>query len=149
MAASENNFKVEWFDSKSPLFEAACKIRHTVFVEEQKIPPEFDRDENEDKCHHALILSGETPAACCRILPLEENAWQLQRVAVLSYFRSKGMGKALVNGALEKIRTLGGKKVKARVETYALKFYEKLGFEQYGEEYEVGGIMHVEMSRYL
>ena len=149
MASSNSDSRVEWFDSKSPLFGEAYKIRFVVFVEEQKVPAELERDEYEDKCHHALILIGETPAACCRILPLGDDEWKLQRMAVLTEFRSKGLGKALAKEALEKIRRLGGKKVKIHAQKYALNFYEKLGFKQYGEDFEEAGITHVEMSQDL
>lgn len=65
--------------------------------------------------------------------PLASNAhvWQINGVAVDSHYRASGVGRALVEAAVEEIRSRGGRRVTLRVlstNPRAQRLYAKCGF---------------------
>jgi len=67
------------------------------------------------------------------------------RMAVLKEWRGKGFGSAMLQRILEELRNRGMQKAMLNAQTIAIKFYEKFGFQVYGEEFIEAGIPHVKM----
>lgn len=117
-------------------------VRHTVFVEEQRVPADLEWDGRDPECVHALAtdLTGR-PIGAARLLP----DGQIGRMAVLSGWRHKGIGGALLRLLLFEARKRGYREVRLHAQTHAAKFYAKFGFEPVGQEFMEAGIPHVEM----
>ena len=119
-------------------------IRREVFVVEQNCPPELEY-EHEDVSHHFLATANGKPAGACRWRKTE-NGYKLERFAVLKTFRGLGIGGELVKAALTDLPA-DADYVYLNSQTHAVPFYEKLGFEASGPEFEEAGIKHYKMVK--
>ena len=121
-------------------------IRHAVFVSEQGIPASLEWDRTDGDCVHVLALtdSGQ-PVATGRL----QADGKLGRMAVLSDWRGRGIGRAILAHLLAQAhgRQLGRVYLHAQLE--AVKFYRKAGFRVQGTAFEEAGITHIEMVRQL
>ncbi len=84
------------------VFNIAWQIRKSVFIEEQKVPLEIERDEIDDVSWHILLLNGETPVATGRLFLIEDSKYGIGRVAVTQESRSKGIGNQIMILLLKK-----------------------------------------------
>lgn len=117
--------------------EEAREIRISVFVEEQGFENEFDEIDSE--AVHIIIRNDDgMPVATCRIFWNNEMESHIfGRLAVVKEFRGRGIGSDVLKSALEYVKNSGGKKLMLHSQCTAIPFYEKLGFESFGEvEYE-------------
>ncbi len=73
---------------------------------------------------------------------LSSDLWQISNVAVAQEFRGRGIGRKLMEGSLELIRQLGGRRAALQVRAgnaAAIRLYESLGFrEVFRETWWVG-----------
>ena len=66
------------------LGQSAQWIRQAVFVEEQRIPAELERDPADAGCLHAVAFDADgTALGTGRLLPLADGVMKLGRLAVL------------------------------------------------------------------
>ena len=128
--------------------EACFAIRKSVFVEEQNVPLELEMDEHDETATHFLLRDGETPLATARLLEKHGLA-KIGRVAVLREARGRGLGLAVMQAVLDEARRQGFKEAILDSQTYAIPFYERLGFAAEGEEFDDAGIPHFLMRRRL
>ncbi len=135
---------------------AALAIREVVFIEEQQVPAEIERDDEDPTAYHVLALVDGHAIGTGRLVerrgPPEGEAgrWgQIGRMAVLVSHRKHGIGgrilEALENEA--RARDLDGVVLHAQVYTHG--FYEKMGYHDYGTIFEEAGIPHIEMRKRL
>ncbi|MEM8794369.1 MAG: GNAT family N-acetyltransferase [Pseudomonadota bacterium] len=133
------------------LIERAQRIRRTVFVIEQNVAPDEEWDGKDEACFHFLVKNagdGED-IATGRLMVIEDTA-KLQRIAVLKSFRGRAIGQRLIDEMLGHARTLDGvSNALLGAQCYAIPFYEKLGFEAFGDVYDDAGIPHRDMKRVL
>ena len=137
--------KVKFFDSLTTreLYEI-LKIRTAVFVVEQECPyPEVDGTDY-DALHVWLEEDGEIKAYL-RAFPKGENTVQIGRV--LSAQRGIGLGGKIIRAGIEAVKEkLPCQRIYIEAQTYALAFYEKVGFVTAGEEFLEDGIPHTPMT---
>lgn len=113
-------------------------IRHAVFVREQGIFAESDRDDRDTHAatRHILGYVGGVPAGSVRIFPLDHGDpsgdWQGDRLAVLPEYRSSHLGAPLVRFAVATAGALGGRRMIAHVQPANLAFFLRLGWTQRG-----------------
>ncbi|MDR1643533.1 MAG: GNAT family N-acetyltransferase [Clostridiales bacterium] len=136
--------ETKWILSLGPGLDDAYAIRHEVFTLEQSFPQELDHDGNDDSAVHLVVFSGGKPVGCGRILKSPEGAI-LGRIAVLKRERGTGLGDLIVRMLIRKSCELGMETQLIHAQAYARGFYEKLGFEAFGEPDEVIGKPHLHM----
>ena len=124
---------------------AALEIRFTVFVDEQKVPAELEADEYDDDALHLLLCEGQTAIGTARLVDKGNGVVKIGRVAILAAYRGKGNGNLLMQFALETARANKFSLVLLESQTYAIPFYEKLGFRAEGPEFDDAGIPHRRM----
>lgn len=129
-------------------FPACAAIRRRVFIEEQNVPEELELDDRDTTAVHLLASRDGRPIGTARLL-IEGETAKIGRVALLPEERGTGAGAALMRAALDELRARGVRTAKLGAQTYAIGFYEKLGFTAYGPEYDDAGIPHRDMSRAL
>lgn len=126
---------------------ATClEIRRIVFIEEQEVPVHEEVDGEDGKCVHLLARLDGEPIGAARFQYIGEKA-KIQRVCILKQARGKRLGAELMHGVLKAIKDQA--KAKTAIlgsQTHALEFYQKLGFEAYGDEYMDAGIAHKDMK---
>ena len=125
--------------------EHAAPIRFAVFVEEQGVPFEIELDEYDPVSLHALAFDGDKPVGTGRLLP----DGHIGRMAVLTAFRGKGIGGALLEALMKAAKARGDRQVVLSAQVGALQFYHAHGFEPEGDEYMEAGIRHQAMKRTL
>ena len=128
-------------------------IRHAVFVEEQRIFADADRDAHDDDpaTQHVLGYSDGVAAGAVRLYPLLDEdprggLWQGDRLAVLPGHRSAGLGGPLVRFAVRSAAAAGGRTMLARVQLANVTFFRRLGWTPVGEPTEYVGQPHQQMS---
>lgn len=124
------------------------RLRWTVFVEEQNVPPSLEVDEHDSAgAIHALALLDGVPAGAGRVVLLEPGVAQIGRMAVVDDARGNGVGAALLRFLEEKARRQGAKRLTLNAQVPARRFYEKAGYQASGPVFEDAGIPHVRMDR--
>ncbi len=114
----------------------SMNIRNTVFVEEQGFIDEFD---DIDKISsHILLFDGNSAIATCRVFSGDApGEYHIGRLAVIREYRGRGLGRKIIEEAERHILSLGGESASLHSQLQAKSFYEKCGYEPYGEiEYE-------------
>ncbi len=126
---------------------SALTLRTDVFVVEQACPyPELDG--KDPCCHHLLGMDGEELVAYLRILPAGQSYEEasIGRVVIKSSHRGKGLGRPMMERAIQYITTeWNEKKIKIGAQAHLEKFYKSLGFEPVSEVYLEDDIPHLDM----
>lgn len=118
-------------------------VRDPVFVIEQRVPVELERDALDAECLHVLAFDGQNlPIGTGRLTPQHT----IGRMAVLPEWRGRGVGDALLLRLIELARAKAWPEVSLHAQVSAMGFYLKHGFMAYGPVYEEAGILHQSMS---
>lgn len=141
-------FEIAVFSGLGLQFAEALSIRTRVFVEEQNVPIELERDSFDAVADHVLVSCDGRWVGTGRVFPdpeLAETA-RLGRVAVLKEYRGLGLGKLVIE---ELLRIVGKNTSYRQVVIHAQKavvdLYAGLGFRPVGAEFVEAGIVHQEM----
>lgn len=131
-------------DNLSEVFE----IRKQVFQIEQGVSAEEEFDDNDDLAVHVLVFDTEGekhPVATGRVFH-DGIDYRIGRVAVLKNERGKKYGDFVVRMLANKAFLSGAQRVVIDAQITALRFYERIGFKSFGEEFEEAGIKHISME---
>lgn len=121
-------------------------IRIKVFVEEQNVPLAMERDEYDETATFALIYDElNKPIATGRMI-FQNGNYFIGRVAVLPEYRGKGLGAKIMQMLIDAARQRDIKEIIIHAQTHAKKFYQKLGFKEFGDVYDEAGIEHISMK---
>ena len=124
-------------------------LRRQVFIVEQGIAETDEIDDLDDQAVHLLATKGGKPVGTARLL-VDGDVGKIGRICVLPEQRGTGLGAALVNAAIDHLRTIDGvTRAKLGAQDHAIGFYAKLGFTAYGPFYDDAGIPHRDMIRDL
>ncbi|MDY3049715.1 MAG: GNAT family N-acetyltransferase [Rothia sp. (in: high G+C Gram-positive bacteria)] len=137
-------------------------LRSLVFVVGQKITEENEIDRADRQAIHFFLADDQGQLqAYLRLLdlatfsdashPLEPGAWTLGRVAVHPQARGQGLGRRLLDEALNWLeKNTEAQRVSISAQAYlAQTYYGAAGFKQVGPSYQEAGIEHVRMVRPL
>jgi predicted GNAT family N-acyltransferase len=125
---------------------ALRRVRETVFVAEQKVPPDLEWDGLDAACEHVLALDTDGRAiGTARLTP--EHA--IGRMAVLSTWRGRGIGAAMLHALIARAQAQHWQHVSLHAQVAAIGFYQRFGFHCHGEEFIEAGIRHRHMTRAL
>lgn len=156
--AIPDNFHVEicnWQNTADR--DALLGVRETVFILEQHVPTELERDADDAHALHMLARTLEgAPIGTGRLLfdaPAANDrpatSGRIGRMAVLADWRNHGVGTHLLHGLLDLARSRGLTDISLHAQRDAVPFYQRHGFETIGVEFEEAGIPHVGMRRKL
>lgn len=131
------------------LLAQAAALRRDVFVVEQGVPPEIERDGADPRAWHAVVQDDSGRVwATGRLLDAAEHA-RLGRIAVRAAGRGGGAG-ALVVTALERTAALLGLPViRLHAQEAVVGFYRRLGYRAEGAPDLEAGLTHQWMVREL
>jgi ElaA protein len=125
------------------------RLRNEVFVVEQQCPYQ-DADNKDQKCHHLMLYKEKTFAAYARLVPpgISYDAMSIGRVLTAPAFRGTGMGRRLMEEAMEHCYKIFGKgSIKISAQEYLKDFYNTFGFTESGAVYDEDGIPHLLMIK--
>jgi len=121
-------------------------LRLAVFVQEQGVPVEMERDEDDPSSRHAWIEDAAgAVVATGRLLP----DGHIGRMAVRLDCRGQGLGSQVLRALIDEARERGTREVVLNAQTSAMAFYATHGFEAQGPEFMEAGLPHRVMRRVL
>jgi N-acetylglutamate synthase-like GNAT family acetyltransferase len=111
----------------------------------------FTPEELEKEKEEILIAAfeDEKMLGCCMLIKQEPGVVRLRQMAVLNNLQGKGIGRALMQFAENIARDLGYKKISMHARKSAAGFYEKLGYQVSGEEFNEVTLPHYVMEKML
>jgi putative N-acetyltransferase (TIGR04045 family) len=125
------------------------RIREEVFVHEQRLFRDADRDARDDDPETIKVLGLRDGVAggAVRLYPLDRRGlWQGDRLAVLAGARGHGLGGPLVRFAVATAASRGGRRMLAHIQPRNVVFFRRLGWQECGDEEIYVGVPHVPMS---
>lgn len=137
-----------WYESGESYAPCAA-VRKAVFVEEQGYTLEEEFDAYDEACPHVVLFEADEPIATGRLVMLPDGTAKLGRIAVLKAYRGRHLGAQIVKALLKRAESLGAKRAYVSAQSYAVPFYNKFGFREYGGEYLDGRIPHRDMEMYF
>lgn len=146
--ASDKNLIIKTAESPEE-FSAIQSIRVAVFQSEQGVEPELDFDGEDEASDQLLAYLDNQVVGTARVRYLNNQTAKIERLAVLPIVRSKGIGKQLMEKAIDIAAKNHMQEVVIHAQQYVMGLYQKLGFELEGEVFEEAGIPHVKMHKKL
>ena len=127
---------------------AALDLRREVFVVEQGVALEEDRDGRDDDALHLVAFADGELVGTCRLLP-DGDRVKLGRMVVRATARGQGIAGLLLAEADARARDLGARTIVLGAQLTATGVYERAGYVAYGDVFDDAGIDHVMMRKDL
>lgn len=121
------------------------KIREEVFIKEQGFQEEFDEIDN--IATFVLVKYDNIPIATSRVYKSGIDEFYIGRVAVLKEYRYLKVGMKMLEILEGEIKRLNGKKIIVSSQVRAQGFYQKCGFELFGDTYLDEHVPHIMMKK--
>lgn len=134
----EDRFRVEPADWH--VDQADLKfVRTEVFILGQNIPEAEEWDELDARSIHVIARDNENrPIGTGRLTPDDK----IGRMAVLDSWRGQHVGAAIMRALIERARAQNRGALEMHAQSYAIPFYQRYGFEPYGDEFIECDIPH-------
>lgn len=129
------------------LIEQAKQVREIVFVQEQGIDASLEYDDLDDMCTHVVGLLDSEPVTTARLRPVDSTVGKVERVATIQSARGHGYGKDIMIEVERVAKRQGLVELRLGAQLTALPFYEKLGYEAFGDEFLDANIPHRMMRK--
>jgi predicted GNAT family N-acyltransferase len=124
-------------------------LRTRVFVEEQGVPPEIERDDADATAVHALSRDGSGRVVATGRLIERDGVAVIGRMATDPSVRGQGHGAAVLLELQRQAADRGHPAIELHAQATARGFYERAGYVAVSGEYVEAGIVHVTMRREL
>ena len=144
----KKNIRIQIVKDKVGL-RRALEIRRQVFVLEQGVPLDIERDGEEQRCTHFLVYSEDIVVGTGRLRPYQNATVKIERMAVLPSWRNRGIGRDLLEHMLSHATAAGYRTAILHAQTPAMRFYQRAGFRQEGDVFYEADLPHVKMKRQL
>jgi len=111
----------------------------------------FSEDELEKEKNNLMMAAVEDGKmlGCCMLVEEDPKTVRLRQMAVRNDLQGKGVGKALIQFAENLARDHGYEKITMHARKNSLGFYEKMGYQVSGNEFEEITIPHYLMEKEL
>jgi predicted GNAT family N-acyltransferase len=148
--------RLQWVAHHEPEMARLYALRHEVFVLEQRVPVELERDDHDLTADHLAAwreedgrLVGVLRVVALPSSPPASKVAKIGRVAVPQDMRGRGVAAAMMREALERARSQGFDEAYLHAQWDARGLYERLGFVPEGDTFDDAGILHIAMRRRL
>ena len=126
----------------------ALELRRRVYVGEQGVTLEADRDGLDPGALHIVAVDEGHIVGTCRLV-FEDELARLGRMAVEPELRGRGLGAAILAEAEQQARAAGAHRIRLHAQLAAQSLYSRGGFVVQGDEFMEEGIPHVTMEKRL
>lgn len=145
--------EIKRISTEHPLYKQEQNLRNEVLLRPIGVP-DHAWEMYDKASYHFLAVDNNEVWGCVVLRPLvnekhKNSTAQLMQMAVKSNLQSKGIGRKLVDDLLVFAKEEGFEKVICHARNNVVVFYEKLGFQVYGEPFEEVGIQHRHMRMCL
>jgi len=122
------------------------RVRIAVFVVEQDCTY-HELDDLDQTAYHIYYEEDGKVIAYLRLLYKDLSQGEIKIGRVLTMRRGQGLGLKIMQAAIDfSKQNLEVDYFRVESQTYAKGFYEKLGFKQSSDEFDIDGIPHIEMK---
>lgn len=128
--------------------EECFAIRRKIFVEEQSLFQENDRDEHDAHAVHIAACCNSRIVGTVRVYADADGIWWGGRLAVLKPFRGRA-GKLLVQAAVEYVKSQQAQCFRAYVQLDNVNFFKSIGWMPVSDVCQYHGRPHQLMEAYL
>lgn len=136
-------------NTRSDEYELLLHFRHELLRKPLGLNL-FEEDLSDDEQDFILVaMQDEAIIGCVMLHPVNDEVIKLRQMATATAVQGKGLGKILVANAEETALDRGYKEVVLHARTNARGFYEKLGYQAFGEEFTEVTIPHIAMKKRL
>lgn len=137
-------------DMDHSLYQKERELRNEVLLRPIGIP-DYGWEMNDAKSWHFIAIDQSNLIGCVLLVPLHTNLnkAQLTQMAVAKSWQGKGIGKLLVKSLLDFAASKGIEEILIHSRAEVTSFYEQLGFQIFGDEFEEVGIKHRRMSLHI
>jgi len=129
--------------------EGAFAIRREVFIIEQRIAEDEEYDGLDKDCLHFVALSGAQVVGTARVCFLSKESAKIERMAVLKYFRRKGIGTGILSTIEEELKSRTCAEAVLHAQMTAVPFYSACGFTATGSTFYEANIEHIKMQKFI
>lgn len=126
--------------SDTDLMDQAFNIREQVFIREQGVPEDLEKDSFDREAVHYILFDQGKPIATGRRRTTDKGI-KLERFAVLSDYRNKGIGSEVLKFVLKDLKSTHST-IYLNSQLKAVPFYERHGFIKSGDPFMEAGIKH-------
>lgn len=131
----------------SPLCNLAFALRREVFIDEQQVADD-EFDAYDLTATHFVAIAEGAVVGTLRLIATPEHT-KIGRVAVAKPARGQGVGRRLMQHAMDTARAKGQTRFALNAQHDKAGFYQSLGFHPVSEPADDGsGILHLEMRTY-
>lgn len=119
----------------------AYSIRYEIFVKEQKLFLDSDRDKYDAQAVHIIALRRDKVIGTVRVYEKGKDVWFGSRLAVLEPYRGR-VGKVLIEKAIETVKVRKAKRFMAYVQLSNVPFFRRHRWRSVGEVIDYQGAPH-------
>jgi predicted GNAT family N-acyltransferase len=129
--------------------EEALGIRYEVFVDEQGVPVDREKDEYDEDAIHFVAYDSTQPVGVARLREYDDNVGKVERVAVRDEYRGEGWGRRIMATIETTALEEGFAGLRLDSQTDVIGFYERLGYDVVSKPFIDAGIRHRTMLKRL
>jgi len=130
-------------------YATACQLREQVLRTPLGLRLSVNDVMNEITQWHYGVFKDEQLLACLVIKPVDKAIVKLRQMAVLPAYQGKGLGQFLVNNTEQALFKQGIQQIELNARQTAIGFYQRLGYQIYGELFIDISIPHILMKKTL
>ncbi len=133
----------------TPEYDQMLQLRDDIL--RKPLGMELDRSRLAADATDFLIccFEEEEMIGCVILSPVNETDLKLRQMAVSKDYQGLGIGREIVGWAEDFAKHKGYKRIEMHARKYAIPFYEKLGYEPFGDEFLEVTIPHYQMRKTL
>ena len=128
--------------------EEAYRIRHEIFVREQKLFQHTDRDAFDRRAVHIVAFMDDEMVGTVRIYEREKDTWYGGRLAVKKGYRGR-VGALLVKKAVETVKARKAQRFLAYIQLPSVSFFKRNRWKAVGDVTPYHGVPHQLMEAEL
>ena len=127
--------------------DACHSVRKKVFVEEQAFTEALVFDGIDPIAWHLCVEEDGRVVGAARLFADSNGDYHCGRICTLPEYRGKGLGLWMMARLEEKAKELGASRLQLSAQVRVRDFYEKAGYQAFGEVYYDEYCPHVSMKK--
>ena len=129
--------------------EGAYSLRNLVFVQEQGVSKEIERDDLDNSAIHVVALNGTAVVGTGRLVLTASRFGVIGRMAVKKSSRRKGIGARMLSFLENEAMAHNLQRISLHAQEHAKDFYLLQGYREDGDIFTEAGILHRQMYKDL
>jgi len=144
-----NKLSIRPIQHGSAEYEETVALRGDILHLPLGIIPTAEQFGAEWSDYHIACYQDGQLVGCLILTPLPNGELKMRQVAVAEQLQGKGIGRAMVDFSERFAREHGFNQITMHARETAVSFYENLGYDRIGEEFEEVSIPHWKMRKVL